>query len=572
MPLLWQAELVAELTAAAPIERKHILAKYEERTGFIKQHLYRIAKEHGWASGNKQRTDRGVLRSGLNTDHVEFVAALLYETGRDNKGPIMPVERAIQIAEDNGIIEPGQISPATMNRILRERQISKMHQKAETPHTEMRSLHPNHVHLVDVSVCIQYYLKNGRMGIMDERDFYKNKPQNFAKIKTRLLRYVIDDHFSGAYYFKYYNTTGETQANLYDFLKEAWAHKQDERFPFRGVPFQMLMDTGAANTSKAIVAFMRRLDINIPKGMPYNPRRQGAVETTHKIIEEWFESGLRLQPAHTVEELNAWARDFMIWHQAVKKHTRHEMTRTACWMLITQAQIRELPADDLLQDCYALPEEERTVSGSYSISFRGNEYNLKHVEALFRGAKVMAILKPFKWPIIDILYNGKIYEVKPLEILPAYLGGFRADAAIIGQEYKAQPETMTQQAIKRFENMAYGEKKKKDAIPFEGLRVHGIHADKVGNLAFIEKKGTPIEVDRGIASRKISFVEFLKRLIRQVGPITKEMNQQLRSQHGDSIETSTAEEVIRQIETGQFEIRSKTHGSSEFGVKKAAEM
>lgn len=561
---MWQEDLAVELNSARiPAQRRQIIGAYRERTGHSEQHLYRIAGSYGFDSGRAKRADVGVLKSELTEGQIEFVAALMYETGRENKGPIMPVERAIQIAADSGYLEPGQVTPATMNRILRERNMSKAHMKAATPHTEMRSLHPNHVHTFDVSVCIQYYLKNGRLGIMDERDFYKNKLENYAKIKTKMLRYVIVDHFSGAYYFRYFGTSGESADNLWNFLKEAWAPKADARLPFRGVPFHLLMDTGAANKSKAILNFLERLGVNIPKGRPYNPRRQGGCEVAHDIIEEWFESSLRLQPAATIEDINAWALDMMVWHQANKIHTRHGMPRTACWLFIKEHQLRELPPEDLLQDLYARPEEERTVE-NYTISFRAKEYGLKHVEGLFNGAKVNVILRPYKWPVVDVAWQGTLYEVEPVEKLPATLGGFRANAAIIGETYRANPETETQKAEHRFDNMAYGEEKslpggrgkKKGDIPFEGLQVFGHHADKV-DVAFIGRRGTPIEIDRNI-SREIPLGQFLKRLHETIGVIPPQLNQELKDRFGATIDVSEGEEVIRSIQDGTWMKRGKS--------------
>lgn len=551
---MWQIEFTDELKVAAARERKDILAKYMQLTGRSKPQLYRIAKENGFQTG-RTRSDKGVLKSGLSDEQVEFIAALMYTTGRENKGPIMPVERALKIAADNGIIEEGQVAPVTMSRILRERQLSKRHMKVPAPHVDLRSLHPNHTHVFDVSVCIQYYLKNGRLSIMDERDFYKNKPENFAKIKERLLRYVVVDHFSGAFYFKYYNTTGETQDNLFSFLQEAWSHKDNEKLPFRGVPFHILMDTGAANKSKAIVAFLERLGVTIPKGLPYNPRRQGACETQHNIIEGWFESGLRIQPAYSTEQLNDWAIDFMTWFQAKKTHSRHGMPRTQCWMLIKQNELRELPEFEILQDLYANPEEERTVDGTYMISFRGKIFNLKHIEGLFRGAKVKAVLKPYSWPVIEVLYQGNRYEVNPIETLSPQQGSFRANAAVIGSDHRSQPETMTDKAKKRFENMAFGAEKKKGAIPFEGLQVFGSLSDEVANLSFMEKAGTPITVDRGIAEKRIPIIEFFKKLKSEVGAISPELNQSIREQYGDSIDVKEAEEVIRRIAAGGTELK-----------------
>jgi hypothetical protein len=415
----------------------------------------------------------------------------------------------------------------------------------------MRSLHPNHTHVFDVSVCIQYYLR-GKKGlqIMDERDFYKNKLHNYAKIRTRLLRYVIVDHFSGMFYFRYFDTTGETQNNLYEFLIEAWRGRDDARFPFRGVPFNVLMDSGAANSSHAVVSFLSRLDVNVPEGRPYNSARQGSVEVTHNYIERWFESGLRLQPAHDLETLNAWALDSCINLNANRVHTRHGMPRTQCWLMIKQEQLRELPAPEILSELYSYTDENftRTVNRDYTISYKGAIYNLKHIPGVVPGAsQVRIIIKPYEPGKICAVYNETVYEVEPVRTLPYAGGVFLENAAIIGQEYRSKPESVVQQAKKEIENMAYGEDRQKDQVPFAGLRVFGHQAEKV-DLTYIARKGTPMEIDRAVVDKQISFTEFLKRLIARVGAITPDLNARLRTEFGSSIEISRAEEVIREIE------------------------
>jgi hypothetical protein len=110
-------------------------------------------------------------------------------------------------------------------------------------------------------------------------------------------------------------------------------------------------------------------------------------------------------------------------------------------------------------------------------------------------------------------------------------------------------------------------------VGFESpLTVFGHHADKVGNLEFIERKGTPLEikapelpvntampvdaaqVSRGIAVRRISFTEFLKNLRAEIGVITPVMNSDLRAKYENGIEIKEAEEVIRAISEGTWNV------------------
>jgi len=549
---VWQEELATELNNADnAAARSKVIEEYTLRTGFTSQHLYRIARQFGYISGRRSRADKGVRKSGLTDMQVELVAGLIHTTAREVKGPIMPVERSLEIFIDSGYIDADQVTPSGMRGILRKHQLNAASLKISDPHSRMRSLHPNHCHVFDVSVCIQYYLK-GKKGlcIMDERDFYKNKLHNYAKVKTRLLRYVIVDHFSGMFYFRYFEAAGETQNNLYTFLVEAWRGRDDARYPFRGVPFNLLMDNGAANSARAVVSFLKRLEINIPAGRPYNSERQGAVERMHGIIEEWFESGLRLQPAYDLDTLNVWAFDFCINHNANRVHTRHGMTRTQCWLMIRQGELRELPDQEILSELYSYTDEQftRLVNRDYAISYKGDNYNLKHVEGIVPGrSTVRIVINPFDLETIGVIFNDIVYEAKPVKVLPAELGAFPANAAIIGQEYKSQPDSVVQQAKKRIENMAYGEERRKDQIPFEGLKVFGHQADKV-DLTLMLRKGTPMEIDRSMTDRRISFTEFLKRLTGRVGAISKEQNQALRAAFGDSIEVTRSDEVIAQIE------------------------
>lgn len=551
---MWQMELASDLSAAPTAERAAIIEVYQQRTGFSREHLYRVAKKHRFDSGRSARSDKGTLKSGLTDGAVTWVAGVVKKTGRENKGPIMPVEAAMEIAYDAGIIERGVCSVGTMHRLLRGRQMDKESMKQPTPYTEMRSLHPNYCHLVDVSVCIQYYLKNGKMGIMDERDFYKNKLHNYAKIKQKLLRYVLTDHFSGIFYFRYYAADGETRENLWDFLKESWRSKADTRLPFRGVPFYMLMDAGCAQTSKAMKNFFSGLMIEIPQGMPHNPRKQGSVETIHNLIERWFETKLRICPATSVEELNGWALDFMIWFHATREHTRTRETRLESWLRITQEQLRECPNDEMLNWIFTEPEVECRTR-NYRMSYRGKEFNLKHLPCLPAKGIVTARLNPYRWEtegMVTVVWQNTPYEVFEIKRLPAYEGGFSENSAIIGQEYKSQPETVTQRACKEIDLMAYGTATpKKGAAPFAGTPVFGTSADKVANLHTLAKRGTAIELARPAEPVRLPIMELFKRLRSAGLNMTPALNKELRAEFGETLAAAQMDEITERLTAGE---------------------
>lgn len=543
----WAREMARRLSAAVNGEKDAIIAEYQHLTGKSPATLYRIAARHGFASGRRKRSDAGACT--LTDGQVEWVSALVQTTAREVKGPILPVTEALAMAVDNGVIQAGQVSHARMQAILREREMGKAALTAVTPHIHLRSLHPNHVHVFDASICIQYYLKGKRgLGFMDERDYREKKPANFHSIKERLFRMVLADHFSHTLFVRYYAESGENARMTFDFLSQAWRGGHHAKSPFRGVPKFLLMDAGSANVAKGILEFLGRLGVETPANMPHNPRRQGSAEVAQNIVECHFEAKLRLEPATTVEELNAWVDDWLAYWNGVKVHRRHQMTRTACWLkYIRQEHIRDLPEDAILRDLYAEPEVERTVRPDNTISFRNETYRLKHITGIRPGLKVRVILRPYHWPEVAVRFGETDYLVRPIGTVE---GGFAADAAVIGAEFKAQPETTPQQVQKANENLAYGETRGKDALPFGGtLQVFGHQAEKVGAVP-MPRRGTPIEVGRDLAAREIPIMELFKKLMEAGVRVTPALNAELRGELGASVAVGQAEEIVRALAEG----------------------
>ncbi len=542
----WAQEMAARLGRAVNGEKDRIIAEYQQLTGKSAATLYRIAAKHGFESGRRRRCDAGTC--SVTDDQLQFVSTLIQTTAREVKGSILPVGEALSIAVDNGVIEDGQISEERLTALLREREMNGAALDAPTPCIRMASLHPNHVHVFDASICIQYYLKSGKgLGFMDERDFREKKPENFAKVKERLFRLILADHFSHYLFVKYYVTSGENALMTFDFLSSAWRGELHEKSPFHGVPYFLLMDAGSANIAKGILAFIERLDIQIPKSMPHNPRRQGSAECAQEIVETHFEARLRLEPATTIEELNRWVTDWLVRWNSTKIQRRHCMTRTDCWLTIKQDQLRVLPSDEILRDLYAEPEVVRTVNPDNTITFRNETYRLKHIAGIGPRKQVRVILRPYNWPEVGVVFNDVEYIVAPVGKIA---GGFMANAAIIGQEYKAQPETQAQRTRKINDNMAYGDEKKKGDVPFGGtLQVFGHQAAKSNTLP-MPRRGTPMEVSRDLSTKEIPIIELFKRLRSAGVTLTTGLNSELRAEFGDSLPVGRAEDVVRALADG----------------------
>jgi hypothetical protein len=388
---------------------------------------------------------------------------------------------------------------------------------------------------------------------MPDDEFYKNKIENFKRVKDTLQRYIMTDHFTGFFFVKYYVAAGETAENLFDFCCCAWEAKSDSRMPFRGAPQIMLMDGGCRAKAKAMgLPFWEGLDINILPGLTGNSRRQGSVEVTHCIWEEWFETRLRVDPATSVEDLNRKAFGFATWFNATRKHSRHGFPRLSLWLKISREQLRELPSRLDLVDLLNKPEEERTVNNG-RISFQGREFSLRGL-GIPHGAKVTVIKNLYKWQegIVQVGYENQRFELKEIAKLPQELGGFSANAAIIGQEYKAQPESATQKAVKRMDDIAYGsqEPNRKKETPFYGLNAFEGFIEKTGNLAVLPKRGTAIEVCRPAAPLQLPIMELFKQLRAAGVTMTAALNKELRAEFGDSIDTARMTAVVAHLTEG----------------------
>ncbi|MBQ4851031.1 DDE-type integrase/transposase/recombinase, partial [Pseudoalteromonas sp. MMG012] len=498
--------------------------------GLSKDALYRRLKSLGWQSGKAKRSDAG--STSMSDESLEVMVSLLNQSVRANGKRTMHVPVAKSILAANGY---DSVSPSQISRVLARHNASIHMLDKATPHTQLRSLGPNHVHQVDPSYCLLYYpperknrkVKGYRQSYMDESHFYANKPDNLDSIKNlRVWRYVLTDHFSGAVRVKYYQAAGETTANLFDFLMWCWSVHDGSAF--MGVPEMLVWDKGSANSSKAIKNVLKSLQVKCEEHKAGSPRAKGSVENGNDLVETQFESRLLMEPVSSVEELNAtaWA-----WQEAYNAnkikgqkcfHSRHKMPRLDAWLMIYQPEyrqrLRQLPDEQICRLLLTKEGESRKVKGDLTVTYRHPVtksqlvYDVSELEHILNGMTIEVspvivgespdLMVGIKTPLNDVVYH----QVKPLEFDVA---GFRIDAPVIGERYASQADNATQNAVKAADRLAYpnmsdediAKAKKTKAAPFNGKLVAHSHLKNVEHETRIAPKGETITPDSPVAKQ-----------------------------------------------------------------------
>lgn len=426
------------------------------------------------------RSDAGMRRKDVPDEALHAIAAIQRSSLSLRKGVVMPAEDAINVAEDSGIVDRGLVSAAYYNDWLREHEASRREQLKPEPHTDLRSLGPNHVHQVDFSVAVNWKMFQGKPTY--EHLIYKNKLPDAGT--PRLLRLLLVDHATGCIAPHYTCSTGETVQALLEGLYYAWAEKRiggesvKARYPFRGVPQILMADRGSANQAGITQALMERLGVKLL--ICEGARSKGSVEQAHGLWEQQFESRFRLEAPPSVEKLNDWAIDYAASMNGERTHTRHGATRSAMWAWHIarrpETRLLELKTDFETFKSIAISDPVRClVHGNRIVRFRGKKYR---APSEFQPGEYVAVqYSPFAFPEITVRKEAPgspAWLCEPVELDEF---GFAADAPIIGQQYKGQKKTDTAQFIDRAEEAA------KELVEGQKLRVFGHHRHSVEEIA-----------------------------------------------------------------------------------------
>lgn len=451
------------LATAGRGERTRIVADLATALGCSVQTAYRKLQEHQLADGaRRRRADAG--KTELSETEAKLIAALIEASRRQTGTGALTLEDAVRILREEGRIlagavdeRTGEVRPLSLSAISRAMRQYNCHPgqlAAETPATSMSSPHPNWCWQIDASLSSQFYLADAGAEQLDKTLHYQGKPQHLAKIADRRLwRYAITDHCSGAIVL-WYCLGAESAHNAISAL--IFAMTQRPGSVMYGVPRYVMSDGGVLGPT-AMQTFLRALAIEPIKNATGKARVKGQVEGAHNIVERSFEAPLKLrEPVKTLEEINRHAVRWATWYSATQEHSRHGMTRRDAWLRITPEQLTIAPPVEVLQQLPSSVPKACTVR-DHTINFRGKRYDLRGMPGVIQGAKVDVVINPFDLDgSVRVLVDGP--DGKPSHYLAPVVQhdewGFRADAAQIGTEYKAVPETPVDAARKEIERLA----------------------------------------------------------------------------------------------------------------------
>lgn len=571
--------LARSLDSAQHGETGDIVGKFMAHTGWSKAKVYARLRDIGWKSGRKARADKG--RTSQDMTALQDVSFALKNGVRENGKATMHTPNAVSLLSQNG--REISVSNSRINTLLRQRQMHLSAQRKDTPFQSMQSLHPNHVHQADPSLCLLYYLPDGTQQMIRDSENYKNKLEKMAQLKLKVWRYVLTDHYSGSIVVKYFQAKGETQANLYDFLLYAWNKRNGVLI--HGVPKILLWDKGSANTAGAIKNALRSLDVKAIEHQAGNPRAKGSVENANNLVECLFESRLAYEPVENVDQLNAAVES---WYNAYnanaipsydsrlkRKHMDQPKARYAIWQIIRREQLRILPDVDVCRALLSGAEVERPVDKQLHISFKHpvskqrEHYDVAHIPGIHIGARLR--VSPMIYGNNEVLatfadYKGEDvnYLLQPIDV--DRFSGFAANSPVIGDEFMRRPDTVVETSAKAASSRAFPGLNQEEInkamargdTPFGGLDAHS-HLKNVSGPAFMDRPGERMNVpDRlHVEFKPLTLIEIKMRLRIILGrPVTADENARLREWYPEGVAEDLLPEVVDRLE-GKLETAPK---------------
>ena len=531
--------------------------------------LMRRLKEVTVQPQRKRRSDAG--NTTLSLADAQRLSTHMMEGYRANDKSIQALKLSLEqlraesplfaSAIDPETGETRQLSDSACARALRAYALHPEQLRATAPVQALASDHPNDVWQIDASISTLFYVPGERQAGMQDMPpgvFYKNKPENFEKIKRqRLTRYVLTDHCSGSI-FVHYVAGGESTVNMAEsFLRAIQPRPQQQ---MHGVPFHLMMDPGSAGIGGAFMNLLRRLQVTPVVNKAGNARAKGQVENAHNLVETNFESGFKFTHVPGIEWINEKAQTWMRYYNSARKHTRHKMTRWAKWMEITQQQLRlvdEALARQLLTHAPETPKVDRELC----VRFAGRVWSVRDVAGVMVGEKVSITYNPFDQTSAYVVQNDADGQelLVPVPEMKEGAHGFSAGAALIGREMKSLPDTVATTNRKLVERLATGTEtdeaaaaaRKAKALPFGGtFDPYKHHEASLPAAVPLPRRGTDLGATTRVAQAEpelLTHFEAAKALVAKGVAMSPELVGTLKSLHSEGVPETELDALVARL-------------------------
>jgi transposase InsO family protein len=511
-----------------------LIADACRRFGKSAQTVYRWLASVGYDDGREERSDK--MKTSMTCAEAMVIGGILFRSIRDNGKRTLPVDLALSMARANGLVKSA-LSDSRVLRLLREYGYHPDQMARATMHSRQRALFPNHTWAMDFSVCVLYRLHSGSLAVMERAEFNERKPRNLARIEDdRILRAVIVDVYSRSLYVDYLPGY-ETAENMAEALIGCMVQRGDE--PFYGVPFQLMLDRGAANTAGMVKMMLEALGIKSVDHLPGNPRANGPAEKMQDVTERRIEGRFAFDSEiHSFADLRARARALTFHQNSQVASSVHGQTPFALWMTIDPAtQLREPPDVETLRELLHTVPERRTVKGDYTIKVshkkHGNLYfDLHDLPGVHQGAEVEVRFNAYRAPELDVRLltilrdaNGEAVARGDLHTFSPQLrdaAGFPLSAAVIGEEFKAVPRSVLDKKKEAMQMRAYHAtsmedveaRRRKKVVPFAGEIDPYADVMNVPSPRYLIRRGASVESEalNEHAVRLLSVADACRRL------------------------------------------------------------
>ena len=359
-------------------ERRQIIEETAQLYDVSVDTLYRALKEFSRPKALR-RSDWGAPRVLPKQDmerYCELIAAMKIRTS-NKKGRHISTSEAIRLLEEYGVTTPdgfeklpsGLLKPVTTNRYLKKWGYHLSYLNKQPPAVRFQAEFSNQCWQFDLSPSD---LKHVKKPLWYQED--RGRP-------TLMLYSVVDDR-SGVAYQEYRCVYGEDVGAGLRFLFNAMSAKQDERFPFQGIPEIIYMDNGPIARSTVFQRVMKYLGVTVQTHLPQGKdgrrntaRSKGKVERPFRTVKEMQETLYHFHEPENEEEAQAWLINFLLRYDNMR-HRKEPHSRFEDWTI-------NIPPSGIRQMCswerfctFAREPEKRTVGVDTRISADGILYEV----------------------------------------------------------------------------------------------------------------------------------------------------------------------------------------------------